>query len=137
MYKLPTLTSLLTRSAALELAKARNMPVVVPNEWLRWDVAYPSGVTRNYDEWCDYIGALECAGFNDYLVQNIDTFVLSHARRCPSCRRWYPVSEFQNAPYYCRHSEGMETPEDNEECRACIQDANAHDEMVARKECFV
>ena len=136
MYKLPTPTSLLTRTAALELAKTYDMPVVVPNEWLRYDVAYPSGVTRNFDAWCDYIRALYCTGADNYLVQNIYTFALSHARRCPSCGEWYPVSEFQNSPYYDRNSEGMETPEDNEECRACVQDGNAHSEMVARKECF-
>lgn len=46
---------------------------------------------------------------------------------CRSCETWYPNAEFQNSPYYCRHSEGMETPEDNEVCRECLREQNEPD----------
>ena len=136
MYKLPTPTALLTRTAALEIAKTYDMPVVVPNEWLRYDVAWPNGDTTHYRYLSDAEGMILYHNRSDYVTQNEINHELAIRRICPDCGIGKPISEFQNSPYYDRNSEGMETPEDNEECRACIQDANAHAEMVARKECF-
>ena len=53
--------------------------------------------------------------------QDAENLAIAQMRRCVRCREVYPISEFQNPAYYCHQSEGMETPEDNEECRECIR----------------
>ena len=133
---LPTPTGLLTRTEALEIAKNYGMPVVVPNEFGCADIAMDESDTVHCESIDWALAFIRVGMHNDCLVQSAEGFTLEHKRLCPSCAEWYPISEFQNAPYYDRHSEGMETPEDNEECRTCIHDSNAHAEMVARRECF-
>ena len=45
---------------------------------------------------------------------------------CRSCETWFPNAEFQNSPYYCRQSEGMES-ETAELCRECLREQNEPD----------
>lgn len=46
---------------------------------------------------------------------------------CWSCDTWFPIAEFKGPPYFCKHSQGMETPEDNDVCRECQSERNAQD----------
>lgn len=45
-------------------------------------------------------------------------------KQCPSCEEWFPLGEFQGSPYYCHHSEGMETSEPSDVCTECLRDEN-------------
>ena len=67
--------------------------------------------------------------YADFLTKTapmLDTLIASQ-KQCPSCEEWFPLSEFQGSPYYCHHSEGMETPEPSEVCIECLREQNEPD----------
>jgi hypothetical protein len=64
--------------------------------------------------------------YADWLTKTapvLDALIASQ-KQCSCCLEWFPRSEFQGSPYYCPHSQGMETEEDSDVCRECHRDLN-------------
>ncbi len=58
----------MTRAVALELAATRRLPVIVPNEWGRFDYALPGGITAHKDTLCEVKMDLINRRFASYLI---------------------------------------------------------------------
>ena len=58
---------------ARELAFQRGIPVVVPNEWGRFDYACPGGLTAHQDTLTEVRWDLAQHGFNSYLIIEPET----------------------------------------------------------------
>lgn len=58
----------MTRSQALRLAEKHQRPIVVPNEWGRFDYALPSGITAHADTKDEALADLAARGFTGYFL---------------------------------------------------------------------
>jgi hypothetical protein len=63
----------MTRTQALELANKGNLPVVVPNEWGRFDYALPGGITACRDQKIEVLTDLAERGYDSYLIVQPET----------------------------------------------------------------
>lgn len=60
---------------AREMAFNRGIPVVVPNEWGRFDYAFPGGNTAHQDTLTEVLWDLAQRGFESYLAIQPETVV--------------------------------------------------------------